>query len=52
MDSEYDSIFEFLTMVDDIAVSVSSNRDPVSFSRQWPKFFEGSGCYHVKQKKN
>ena len=34
-------VFEFLTMGDDIAVSASSNWDPVSFSRQWPKFFEG-----------
>jgi hypothetical protein len=34
-------VFEFLTMVDDIAVSASPNWDPVSFPRQWPVFFEG-----------
>ena len=34
-------VLEFLTMVDDIAVSAFSNWGLVSFSRQWPKFFEG-----------
>ena len=38
--SEYD-IFEFLTIVDDVAVSASSNWDPASFSKQWPEIFEG-----------
>ena len=34
-------VFEFLISVDEIAVSASSNWwDPVSFSRQWPHFFE------------
>ena len=34
-------LFEILTIVDDVAVSASSDWDPASVSKQWPEFFEG-----------
>jgi len=33
-------LFEFLTILYDVAISSSSKWDPVWFSKQWPEFFE------------
>ena len=35
-------VFKFLTMVDDVAVSTSSNWDSALVSKQWPEVFEES----------
>ena len=34
-------LFDVLTLLDGVALSPSSEWNPVRFSKQWPEFFEG-----------